>query len=44
MEHVRSTGPMVAQESMRRLCDLLFSRTQEANMLHTQLTSQTKVI
>lgn len=43
VEHVRSIGPMVAQESTRRLCDLLFSRTQEANMLHTQLTSQTKV-
>lgn len=36
-EHVRSVGPMIMQESMRRLCDLLFARTQEANMLHTVL-------
>lgn len=39
IEHVRSIGPMIMQESMRRLCDLLFSRTQEANMLHTTLAS-----
>lgn len=37
VEHVRSIGPMVAQESMRKLSDLLFSRTQEANQLHTLL-------
>lgn len=37
VEHVRSIGPMVAQESMRRLSDLLFSRTQEANRMHTVL-------
>lgn len=37
IEHVRSIGPMVAQEATRRLCDLLFSRTQEANQLHTLL-------
>ncbi|MBT1160556.1 helicase [Bifidobacterium sp. SO1] len=37
VEHVRSIGPMVAQESMRKLSDLLFSRTQEANQLHTVL-------
>ncbi len=36
-EHVRSVGPMIMQESMHRLCDLLFARTQEANMLHTVL-------
>lgn len=36
-EHVRSIGPMVQQEAMKRLCDLLFSRTQEANQLHTTL-------
>ncbi|NEG55009.1 helicase [Bifidobacterium platyrrhinorum] len=41
VEHVRSIGPMVAQESMRRLCDLLFARTQEANLLHTQLAGRT---
>ena len=40
VEHVRSIGPMVAQESMRRLCDLLFARTQEANTLHTQLAGR----
>lgn len=36
-EHVRSIGPMVQQEAMRHLCDLLFSHTQEANQLHTML-------
>ena len=41
VEHVRSVGPMVAQESMRRLCDMLFSRTQEANQLHTVLAGRT---
>lgn len=40
VEHVRSIGPMVAQESMRRLCDLLFARTQEANLLHTKLAGR----
>lgn len=43
VEHVRSVGPMVAQESMRRLCDMLFSRTQEANQLHTVLAGRTNV-
>lgn len=38
-EHVRSVGPMIQQESMKKLCDLLFSRTQEANQLHTMLAS-----
>ena len=38
-EHVRSIGAMVQQESMRRLSELLFSRTQEANQLHTLLAS-----
>ncbi len=38
-EHVRSIGPMVQQEAMRHLCDLLFSHTQEANQLHTMLAS-----
>lgn len=38
-EHVRSIGPMVQQEAMKHLCDLLFSRTQEANQLHTMLAS-----
>ena len=36
-EHVQSIGPMVRQESVRRLCDLLFSHTKEANQLHTVL-------
>ncbi|NMM94619.1 helicase [Bifidobacterium oedipodis] len=43
VEHVRSIGPMVAQESMRRLCDMLFSRTQEANQLHTVLAGRSNV-
>lgn len=36
-EHVRSIGPMVQQEALKRLCDLLFAHTQEANQLHTIL-------
>ena len=36
-QHVASVGPMVAQESEKRLSELLFSRTQEANQLHTML-------
>lgn len=43
IEHVRSVGPMVAQECMRRLCDMLFARTQEANLLHTQLAGRSRV-
>ena len=43
IEHVRSVGPMVSQESVRRLCDLLFSRTQEANLLHTTLAGSRNV-
>ena len=43
IEHVRSIGPMVAQESMRRLCDMLFARTQESNQLHTTLAGSHKV-
>ncbi|MCI1798322.1 MAG: helicase [Bifidobacterium tibiigranuli] len=43
VEHVRSIGPMVRQEAMRRLCDLLFSRTQEANQLHTVLAGTSPV-
>ncbi|NEG69682.1 helicase [Bifidobacterium choloepi] len=42
-EHVRSVGPMIMQESMKHLCDLLFARTQEANMLHTALAGETNV-
>ena len=36
-QHVASVGPMVAQESEKRLSELLFSRTQEANQFHTML-------
>ena len=43
VEHVRSIGPMIMQESMRRLCDLLFSRTQEANMMHTALAGASSI-
>ena len=43
VEHVRSIGPMVSQESMRRLCDMLFSRTQEANQMHTVLAGRASV-
>ena len=43
IEHVRSVGPMVAQETTRRLCDMLFARTQEANLLHTTLAGSHKV-
>ncbi len=43
IEHVRSVGPMIAQESTRRLRDMLFSRTQEANLLHTTLAGTQKV-
>ena len=42
VEHVRSIGPMVSQESMRRLCEMLFSRTQESNQLHTVLAGKTR--
>ncbi|MDO4913242.1 MAG: helicase [Bifidobacteriaceae bacterium] len=42
LEHIRSVGSMVTQEVMRKLCELLFARTQEANQLHTALAgSQT---
>ncbi|WEV42295.1 helicase [Bifidobacterium sp. ESL0682] len=43
VDHVNSIGPMIDQESMRRLCDLLFSHTQEANQLHTLLASNARV-
>ena len=38
-EHVRSVGPMVQQEALKKLCDMLFARSQEANQLHTALAS-----
>ena len=43
VEHVRSVGPMISRESVRRLCDMLFSRTQEANLLHTMLAGSRNV-
>ncbi|MDF7665512.1 helicase [Bifidobacterium sp. ESL0745] len=43
IDHVNSVGPMLEQESMRRLCDMLFSHTQEANQLHTLLASNARV-
>lgn len=43
VEHVRSIGPMLRQESMRHLSDLLFSRTQEANQLHTTLAGSSRI-
>lgn len=43
IDHINSVGPMIDQESMRRLCDLLFSHTQEANQLHTLLASNSRV-
>jgi hypothetical protein len=42
-EHIQSIGPMIRQESVRRLCDLLFSRTQEANQLHTVLAGSSRL-
>nr|WP_240540940.1 helicase [Bifidobacterium vespertilionis] len=42
-EHVRSIGAMVGQESMRRLSEVLFANTQEANQLHTMLASEGRV-
>ena len=43
VEHVRSIGPMVTHEMTKRLSDMLYSRTQEANLLHTQLAGASHV-
>ncbi|WEV52672.1 helicase [Bifidobacterium sp. ESL0798] len=43
VDHVNSVGPMLDQEAMRHLCDMLFSHTQEANQLHTLLASNRHV-
>lgn len=43
VEHVRSVGPMVAQEGMRRLHDLLYSHQQETNQMHTLLAGKNEV-
>lgn len=37
VEHIRSIGAAVVQESMRRLREMLFAHTQEANQVHTAL-------
>ncbi|PLS32023.1 helicase [Bifidobacterium margollesii] len=42
-EHVRSVGPMVDQEMTKRLSEMLYSRSHEANQLHTLLASPTPV-
>ncbi|BDR55188.1 helicase [Bombiscardovia apis] len=41
LDHVMSVGPMVGQESQRRLTEILFGHKQEANQLHAALTGQT---
>ncbi|PJM73383.1 helicase [Bifidobacterium primatium] len=43
VEHVGSIGPMVNQEMTKRLSELLFSRSHEANQLHTLLANPTPV-
>lgn len=42
-EHVRSIGAMVNQEMTKRLSELLFSRSHEANQLHTLLAGPAPV-
>ncbi|PWG60136.1 helicase [Bifidobacterium catulorum] len=42
-EHVSSIGAMVNQEMTKRLSELLFSRSHEANQLHTLLASPSPV-
>lgn len=42
-EHVRSIGDMVNQELTKRLSEILYSRTQDANELHTLLASKNTV-
>ncbi|MBT1166066.1 helicase [Bifidobacterium simiarum] len=42
-EHVHSVGPMVNQEMTKRLSEMLYSRSHEANQLHTLLASPTPV-
>ncbi len=41
LDHVNSIGPMVGQEMMKRLSETLYSRSQEANQLHTLLATPT---
>ncbi|WP_236632711.1 helicase [Bifidobacterium xylocopae] len=40
LDHVLSVGPMVGQESQRRLAELLFAHKREANQLHAALASR----
>ncbi|AKV56213.1 helicase [Bifidobacterium actinocoloniiforme DSM 22766] len=42
LEHVLSVGPMVDQESQRRLAELLFGHKQEANQLHAALAGRAR--
>ncbi|MFT8358170.1 helicase [Bifidobacterium aquikefiri] len=42
-EHVRSVGAMLNQELTKRLSEMLFSHTQEANQLHTKLSGHQRV-
>ena len=42
-DHIRAIGPMVRQESVRRLCDLLFAHAKESNQLHTLLAGGSHV-
>ncbi|MFT8592396.1 MAG: helicase [Bifidobacterium sp.] len=42
-EHVRSVGAMLNQELTKRLSELLFAHTQEANQLHTRLSGHQRV-
>ncbi|MFT8705347.1 helicase [Bifidobacterium aquikefiricola] len=42
-EHVRSVGAMLNQELTKRLSEMLFSHTQEANQLHTRLSGSQRV-
>ncbi|OZG52514.1 helicase [Pseudoscardovia radai] len=41
VEHVRSIGPMAAQEMTKRLSETLYAHSQEANQLHTLLATPT---
>lgn len=42
-EHVASVGPMISQEMTKRLSELLYSRSHEANQLHTLLAAPAPV-
>ncbi len=42
-EHVRSVGSMINQEMMKRLSEMLFADSQEANELHAELASSSSL-